>query len=286
MTASLQTPAPDEILEVAQAAARSAGEILVSGWDRPKETRFKGEINLVTDFDLAAERAIVDRIKAAFPEHVILAEESGLTGPDSQFRWYIDPLDGTTNFAHGFPVFCVSIAWEIHGPAAREIRAGVVFDPLRQEMFTAYKGLGAWMNGHPLAVSEINDLGRALLATGFPYDLHQKPDPVLTRFRNVCLAAQAVRRAGAAALDLAYVAAGRVDGFWEEGLYPWDTAAGILMVEEAGGRVTDLAGRPYNLQGKEILATNGRVHYNLSRILSSNETGRNDAAAVSKEEAG
>ncbi|MEW5722760.1 MAG: inositol monophosphatase family protein [Thermodesulfobacteriota bacterium] len=257
----------DHVLKTALAAARRAGQLLGEGFSRPKSVQYKGEINLVTQYDTAAEKAIVGLLRAEFPTHRIVAEEGGGQDLDTPCCWYIDPLDGTTNFAHGFPVFSVSIGFEAPGPGEPEMKVGVIFDPLRDETFTAVRGRGAFLNGHRLEVTGQNDLNRALLVTGFPYDLHEKPDPVLPRFRAMCLAAQAVRRAGSAALDLAYVAAGRCDGFWEQGLLPWDTAAGLLLVEEAGGKVTDFSGRPYRLQLKEILATNGRLHYNMLKIL-------------------
>ena len=249
------------------ASARGAGAILRQGFYRPKTVRLKGEIDPVTEFDLASEKLITEMIGAAFPDHYILAEEGGRTGPGSAECWYIDPLDGTVNYTHGFPVFCVSIAFGTVGRSGPEIQVGVVFDPLREEMFTAVRGRGAFLNGAPVSVSDQADLGRALLATGFPYDIRREPDPVLSRFREMCLSGQGVRRAGSAALDLAWLAAGRVDGFWEERLHPWDTAAGMLLVQEAGGRVTDFSGKAYRPELKEILATNGRLHYNMQQIL-------------------
>ncbi|MBF0529292.1 MAG: inositol monophosphatase, partial [Deltaproteobacteria bacterium] len=253
----------DEILETALTSAKAAGEILSTAWQGPKQVRYKGDINLVTEFDLAAEKAIVTLISRTFPDHIIVAEEGGQTNTSSPYRWYIDPLDGTTNFAHGFPVFAVSIAFEAPGPNGPEVKVGVIFDPLRQEMYQAVKGQGAYLNHHPLKVSRETDLDHALLATGFPYDLRLNPEPVMSRFRAISLAVQGVRRAGSAALDLAWLAAGRFDGFWEEKLHPWDTAAGTLLVLEAGGRVTDFSDRPYVPTGQEILATNGLLHYNI-----------------------
>ena len=267
-------PRLDRVLETAVQAAHRAGGILRHGWRGPKSIEFKGEIDLVTDFDLASEEELTRSITRAFPDHAVLAEESGQGGVASPFRWYVDPLDGTTNFAHGFPVFCVSIGFEAPGPDGPEMMAGVVYDPIRDETFSAAKGQGAVLNGRPISVSAQTDLGRSLLATGFPYDIRENPDPILKRFKRMILAAQAVRRPGSAALDLAWTAAGRVDGFWEEGLRPWDTAAGAILVREAGGRVTDFSDRPYDPASKEILATNGHVHYNMRHILTREHSGR------------
>ncbi len=260
-------PPFNDVLEVAGEAARSAGAVLAKGFYQPKSIKFKGEIDLVTEYDVAAERVIVDKISSVYPDHRIVAEESGERGSDSPCRWYVDPLDGTTNFAHGVPIFAVSIAFEVQTPDGPEICAGVVFDPLRGEMFTAAKGQQAFLNEQPITVSDQDDPGRALMATGIPYYVHQRPDPALSRFRHMTLAAQGVRRLGSAALDLAYVAAGRFDGFWEEGLWPWDTAAGIILVLEAGGTVTDMNGGKFQVDAKEILATNGCLHYNMLTIL-------------------
>lgn len=257
----------DTVLETAVTAARRAGDILREGWSHPKHIRFKGEINLVTEYDLKSEQIIVDVISSRFPGHDIIAEEGGEHDRHSNFRWYIDPLDGTTNFAHGFPVFCTSIAFAEKRPEGPLIQAGVVYDPLRDEMFTAVRGGGSFLNGKPLSVSREDDLNRALVATGFPYDVRENPDGMLARFKNMIMSAQGIRRAGAAAIDLAWVAAGRIDGYWESGLWPWDTAAGMLLVEEAGGKVTDYGGGLYNPHLKEILATNGRVHYTMVKVL-------------------
>lgn len=258
----------DNVMAAAVDAAKSAGRILLDGWRRPKSIEYKGEINLVTDYDLASEKVIVGKIRDAYPDHEILAEESGEVGNKSDYIWYIDPLDGTTNFAHGFPVFCVSIAFEDRTGPEPVVAAGVIYDPVRDELYTALNDKGAFLNGETLNVSAQKDLNKALVATGFPYDIRENPEPVMSRFRRMCLSAQGVRRAGAAALDLAWVAAGRFDGFWEQGLWPWDTAAGMLLVREAGGRATDFSLRPYNPHVKEILATNGHLHYNMHNILS------------------
>lgn len=260
-------------LEVAIDAARRAGRLLADGYRKPKSVDYKGDIDLVTEYDRAAEKEIVEAIRSAFPDHRIQAEEGGASGDDPDHRWHIDPLDGTTNFAHGFPHFCVSVAYERGSGPARSMEIGVVFDPVRDELFTAVRGQGARLNKAPISVSDQNDLNQALLATGFPYWVREHPEPALAWFKTFQITCQGVRRAGAAALDLAYLAAGRVDGFWELGLKPWDTAAGMLLVQEAGGRVTDFRDRPFHPFLKEILATNGHLHYNMLKVL---ETGVSD----------
>jgi len=225
--------------------------------------RYKGEINLVTEADHLSETLIVERIRRSFPRHDILAEESPETTNGSGFRWVIDPLDGTTNYAHGYPVFCVSIALEVAG----EIRLGAVYNPMLSELFTAEKGAGAFLNGGRIAVSGTRDLNRGLLATGFPYDIREDRNNNMNYFKAFAMHAQAVRRAGSAALDLAYVAAGRFDGFWELKLMPWDTAAGWLLVTEAGGVVTDFSGGPFGLRSPHMLAGNGLINDAMLRIL-------------------
>ncbi|MFH1139620.1 MAG: inositol monophosphatase family protein [Pseudomonadota bacterium] len=261
---------PETALAVATEAALAAGKIVADGFSRPKEVAFKGEIDIVTQYDLASEKQIMAMISRAFPEHDILTEESGGKNTGAPFKWYVDPLDGTVNFAHGFPVFCISIACAAqteHGP---ELLVGVVYDPMGKELFQAIKGRGAQVNGQALRIGDRADLNQALVATGFPYDLHQQPEPVLSRFRRMIMAVQGVRRPGSAALDLAWTAAGRFDGFWEERLHPWDVAAGVLLVREAGGRCTDFKGNDFVLDAKEILATNRLLHYNMLRILKEN----------------
>lgn len=283
MTVPSSPPPLESVLEAATDAARRAGAILRDGYLAAKAPRvdYKGVIDLVTEYDVASERIILDRIRQSFPDHQIVAEESGTTESASPFRWYIDPLDGTTNFAHKFPVFCVSVAFEA---SEGGLQAGVVYDPLRDELFAAAKGQGAFLNGTPLSVSGQSDLNRALVMTGFPYDLRSDPLPILERFGRMILAAQGVRRAGSAALDLAWVAAGRLDGFWEERLHPWDTAAGVLLVREAGGRVTDFSGQPFPLQAKEILATNGHLHYTMLQVLNPSVEVPTSKVASSREE--
>jgi myo-inositol-1(or 4)-monophosphatase len=239
------------------------GALLRERIDDRHTVRYKGEINLVTEADHLSEALIVEKIRGSFPDHGILAEESPEMANGSGFRWIIDPLDGTTNYAHGYPVFCVSIALEVEG----EIRLGAVFNPMLDELFIAEKGAGAFLNGRRLKVSQTEELSRSLLATGFPYDIRENRNNNINYFEAMALNAQAVRRAGAAALDLAYVAAGRFDGFWELKLMPWDMAAGCLLIEEAGGIVTDLSNAPLDLHSPHILASNGLIHDEMARLL-------------------
>lgn len=247
-----------ERLDFAIGLAREAGDVLRFYAAREKSVEFKGRGNLVTIADRESERLIVGEIRSRYPDDSILAEESGLDGRAavSAARWIVDPLDGTTNYAHGFPFYCVSIAFERNGA----VECGAVYDPVRDETFSAAHGEGARLNGQPIRVSTVKDLGQSLLCTGFPYRFREKTDEALGLFRTFLVASQAVRRAGAAALDLCYVAAGRLDGFWELDLEPWDTAAGVVILEEATGRVTDFRGGSYSVRDKEILASNGRVH--------------------------
>jgi myo-inositol-1(or 4)-monophosphatase len=243
------------MLAAAIEAARTAGAIQRERFGTTLAVRQKGAVDLVTDVDLACEEAICTTLSRRVPGTAILAEETGMSGAGSE-RWIVDPLDGTTNFAHGYPFFCVSIAWEEAG----RIRLGVVYDPLREELFSVEVGLGSRLNGAPVRVSGTDRLERSLLATGFPYDRQTNPRNNLEAFARLTLATQGVRRSGAAALDLAYVAAGRLDGFWEPGLKPWDVAAGSLLVEQAGGKVTNLRGGPFDPYGSEVLASNGVIH--------------------------
>jgi myo-inositol-1(or 4)-monophosphatase len=220
-------------------------------------------IDLVTEVDRACERLIVDGIRSACPDDAVLAEEGHGDDRAHRFRWIVDPLDGTTNFAHGFPRFCVSIGIEDAGRRA----IGVVYDPLLDERFEALRGAGAWLGGRRLGVSRETQLGRALVATGFAYDVHQSDDDNLESFGNVVKQARGIRRDGSAALDLCYVAAGRLDAYWEAKLHPWDVAAGYLIVEEAGGRLSDYAGAPPDASGREVVASNGGVHDALLALL-------------------
>lgn len=254
------------MLNFAIQTARDAGRVLADRFGRVLQITHKGDINVVTESDLAAERLIVERIRSHFPRHTILAEESGTSvvhdGESSEYKWIIDPLDGTVNYAHGYPCFCVSIALERAG----EIIVGVVYDPVRDELFAAERGAGATLNGRHIRVSETEDLNRALLCTGFPYDVRERND-FARHFANFIMHAQAVRRDGSAALDLAYVACGRFDGFWEEGLFPWDVAAGVLLIEEAGGRVSHYDGSRFDIYTPPIVVSNGLVHEAMMRVL-------------------
>lgn len=244
-------------------AARAAGRIQRERLWSEYSVDFKGEKNLVTEVDRLSEEVILRQLRAACPGCDVLAEESGALVSGSSLRWIIDPLDGTTNYAHGFPWFAVSIALEVSGV----IHLGVVYHPMMDELFTCVRGQGAWLNGEKITVSTRQPLKNCLLATGFPYDRTHSNENNFDNFIQFQLAARAVRRAGAAALDLAYVAAGRLDGFWECKLNPWDVAAGKLLVEEAGGVVTNHAGEPYAISDHRILASNGRVHQDMLQIL-------------------
>jgi len=250
---------------VAVAAAQQAGKIIAEACGAEYRVDYKeGAItNMVTDVDRRSECAIVEILHAAFPGHRILAEEGGEHSQrKSPYRWIVDPLDGTTNFTHGFPAFCVSIGLEAEG----RIVLGVVYDPLRQELFEAEAGKGALLNGRRIHVSTVPTLNKALLVTGFAYDRDSRQRN-LEHFERFVLATQGLRRTGSAALDLSYVAAGRVDGFWELRLSPWDVAAGSLIVTEAGGRITDFAGNPFKGDGAETLATNGLIHQAMIDVL-------------------
>ena len=244
-------------------AAKSAGLLLKRNIGRRHTIEFKGVIDVVTEMDIKAEDMIMKTIKARFPEHGILTEESFEQKSGSEYRWIIDPLDGTTNYSHGFPIFCVSIALEREG----EIILGVVFNPMLNELFTAEKGKGAYLNSKRIRVSGISELTKSLLATGFPYDVRTSPDNNISHFANLAVRAQAIRRAGSAALDMCYVACGRFDGFWELKLKPWDTAAAMLIIKEAGGIVTDFNGSAFSLYSGETLASNGLVHDEMIEVL-------------------
>lgn len=251
-----------DFLKTAKDVAVEAGALLKANYFKMNEIRFKGEINLVTEADLAAQSLIHDRLSAAFPDHDFLAEEGLQDLRGAEFRWVFDPLDGTTNFAHKLPVFCVSIGLERRG----ELICGVVFNPMSGELFSAEAGGGAFLNGAPLRVSSIPDLGKSLVATGFSYDIRETHCNI-AQHERVILLAQGVRRCGSAALDLCYVAAGRFDGFWELKLSPWDTAAGAVVVREAGGRITDFLNCPVNIYHPEVCASNGLIHDELLGIL-------------------
>lgn len=247
---------------VAEQAAREAGELLLSRLRTQVEISKKGRINLVTEMDVQAEEAIVDRILGNFPEHQILAEEQGTREGTAACRWIIDPLDGTTNYAHGYRFFCVSIALEIDDQMA----LGVVSDPVTEELFSARRGQGAFLNGDPIHVSRENELVDSLVCTGFSYD-REEIEKNLEFFNRFVLNTRGVRRDGSAALDLCYVACGRFDGFWELSLHPWDVAAGKLIVEEAGGHVSRFDGSPFGSFNPEVLATNAGIHDAMMELL-------------------
>ena len=253
------------MLNFATQVARDAGNLLVQRLGIAKITT-KGDINLVTEADIAAENLIIESIRSYYPQHGILAEESGeaiqVAGKRSDWKWIIDPLDGTTNYAHGYPCFCVSIALEHKG----ELEIGVVYDPMRDDMFAAERGQGATLNDRNIHVSSVDQLNSAMLCTGFPYNVRERPD-FARDFARFTMEAQAVRRDGSAALDLAYVACGRFDGFWEDGLSPWDIAAGALLISEARGRITNFKDGPLDIYNEQVLASNGLIHDAMMGIL-------------------
>jgi myo-inositol-1(or 4)-monophosphatase len=272
----------DKIAQLGRQAALAAGAAMRLNYLQPHEVTLKGAIDPVTETDLQAQEIIIALIRRHFPDHGFLAEEermgeeagTGGTGfpacantslPPTKTinRWIIDPLDGTVNFAHGFPMFCVSIAFEAEG----KLEYGVIYDPLRDELFEAKRGGGAFLNGKPIRVSKTDRLDRALLATGFPYDIRERLPETMARLGRLLGAVQGVRRAGSAALDMCYVACGRFDGFWEENLKPWDTAAGLLIIEEAGGRITNFSGGDYDIYSPNIVASNGILHDQLTAML-------------------
>lgn len=252
-----------EYLEVAVEAAKLGGEVLKQYYGQVKEIEYKGEINLVTNVDKRSEKLIVELLNSRFPRHSVLAEEGTDMAGSSEYKWVIDPLDGTTNYAHDYPLFCVSIGLEKKG----EIVAAAVYQPIFEELFVAEKGAGAYLNGRRIHVSRVGNLKQGLLSTGFPYDVLENPGQAMKDFRYFVDSAQAVRRDGSAALDLCYVAMGRFDGFWEARLKPWDTAAGILIVTEAGGRVTDFQGGYYSIYRDEVVASNGLLHDSICEVL-------------------
>jgi myo-inositol-1(or 4)-monophosphatase len=255
------------LLSVAVEAAKAGGSVLLDYANAGFSIELKNPINLVTDADRAAEQCIIDHIRRHFPTHGTLAEERGLDARvPSRYRWIIDPLDGTTNFAHGCPVYAVSIGIECEG----ELMIGVVYDPTRDELFTAEAGHGAFLGGRSIAVSRTAQLEAALTVTGFAYDIRDTADNNLDHFARFSLKAQGVRRTGSASLDLCYVAAGRFDGFWEVKLNPWDMAAGVVILAEAGGRVTDLRGNAHSIYQPELVASNGRIHGEMLDVIREN----------------
>jgi myo-inositol-1(or 4)-monophosphatase len=253
------------VLNFAMQMAQDAGNVLMQRLGSAKVTN-KGDINLVTEADLASEQLIIERIRSHYPQHGILAEESGeavmVGGQRSEWKWIVDPLDGTTNYAHGYPCFAVSIALEHEG----ELEIGVVYDPVRNEMFAAERGKGATLNSRTIRVSDVDELNNAMVCTGFPYNVRERPD-FARDFANFTMAAQAVRRDGSAAIDLAYVACGRFDGFFEDGLHPWDTAAGLVLIQEARGRVSNFDDEPLDIYTLKVLASNGLIHDAMRNIL-------------------
>ncbi|MBP1728356.1 MAG: histidinol phosphate phosphatase [Deltaproteobacteria bacterium] len=257
------TPSMEKFRAVATALAREAGELQRASLWQPLQIEHKGTIDLVTEVDKASEALLVGGLQQAFPQHDFLAEENVYAGRGASHKWIIDPLDGTTNFAHGFPWFAVSMALEIDG----EICLGVVYHPMMNELFCAVKGEGAELNGVRLQVSPRSPLQQSLLATGFPYDSATDKENNFAHFANFQMSCRGIRRAGAAALDLAYVAAGRFDGFWESKLKPWDVAAGELLVREAGGRVSSFDGAAYSVYNHRIVASNGLIHEEMLAVL-------------------
>jgi myo-inositol-1(or 4)-monophosphatase len=268
-----------EFVIAAEEIAREAGGLLREFYHRGVATEYKGDVDLVTEADRASEALIGSRLKAAFPSHGIYGEEGTRSGLDKEFRWYVDPLDGTTNFAHGFPAFCVLLGCERRRPGLAadedgEMVAGVTYDPLRDEMFSAAKGEGATLNGLPMHVSKRNKLQESLVATGFPSQKrHESPN--IHFYNEFTLRSHGVRRAGSAGLDLAYVACGRLEAFWELKLNPWDTSAGYLLVEEAGGKITHFDGGKFTLDSREVFASNGLIHAEMQVLFEDMFAGRN-----------
>lgn len=254
----------DCFLKTAIRAARAAGEIQRKGLGKVHKIKFKGEINLVTEIDKACEEKIQKIVSKEFPDHDFLMEESGAWNRPSEYKWIVDPLDGTTNYSHGYPFFCASI-----GLVYREqVILGVVYEPVMDQLFVGARGGGARLNGKRIHVSKISTLKRSLLATGFAYNVQTTAnDNNMDHFNNFIMHTQAVRRDGAAAIDICYVACGRFDGFWELGLWPWDSSAGLVILEEAGGRVTMFDGGPFDLYGKQIVASNGKIHESMVKVL-------------------
>jgi myo-inositol-1(or 4)-monophosphatase len=263
---------------VAEGIARQAGALLRGFYEKGVSAEYKGDVDIVTEADRASEALIVSKLKAAFPEHGIYGEEGTREGLEAEYRWYVDPLDGTTNFAHGFPAFCIILGLErrpagLAKDADGEMVAGVVYDPLRDEMFSVERGKGAWLNQRQIHVSKTKTLQESLTGTGFPsHKRHLNPNVYL--YQQITLRSHGVRRAGSAGLDLAYVACGRLDGFWEFNLNPWDTSAGVLLVEEAGGKVTHFDGGKFTLDSREVLATNGLIAGEMTHIFTEMFAGR------------
>ncbi len=255
----------DKILNVAREAALAGGAVLQRGFNLHKEVQFKGFADPVTQFDKESEQVIVDIIQKYFPAHSILTEEELSSDQGGDYKWIIDPLDGTVNFTHRIPYICVSIGVEFKG----EIVAGVIYNPILDEYYHAAQGQGAWLNGESIHVSQQGDIGKSLLATGFPYHRDGRLEHLLTPFKKVVIEYQGFRRLGSAAMDMAYVACGKCEGFYEEGLQPWDTAAGVILIQEAGGVVTDYFGKKFSAYQKTIIASNGMIQDSLIDICHS-----------------
>ena len=256
----------DLFADFAREISREAGAILLRGFRSGKTViSYKSRTDLVTDSDRASEQHLVERISKRFPDHDIIAEEGGRKEAAGEYIWYVDPLDGTNNFAHGLPFFCVSIG--VYSTALKQVVAGVVYNPFLDELFTAVRGGGAFLNDRPIRVSHLDDIGVSLVATGFPYDKATSENNNVKEFSRIILRIQGIRRMGSAAIDLSYVACGRLDGYWEAKLKSWDMAAGSLIVEEAGGRVTTFSGGLFNPEYPEIAATNGIIHNQLIALL-------------------
>jgi len=277
-----------EWVPTASGIAREAGGRLREFYSQGVAMEYKGDVDIVTVADRTAEKLIRERLGAAFPEHGIYGEEGTRDRLEGEFRWYVDPLDGTTNFAHGLPQFCVSMGLERRPKgtapdADGTLVAAVIYDPLRDELFAAERGRGARLNGRPMHVSRTPELGEALVATGFP-SRKRHDSPNIHFYQEFCMRTHGVRRAGSAALDLACIASGRLDGFWEFNLNPWDTAAGILLIEEAGGRVTDFSGNKFKLDSREILASNDLIHGELVDLFEDMFAGRNLSPILTPQE--
>lgn len=249
--------------DIATSTALKAGKLLRERLPSQQKISYKGEVDLATEADFASQKLIASSLRKNFPDHGILAEENLEEKGEAEFLWIIDPLDGTTNYAHGYPIFSVSIGLEAHG----EVILGVVYDPNFDELFVAERGGGAYLNNKPIEVSKTAELAKSLLATGFPYWTRERPERLFKNFQAFSLKAQGIRRAGSASLDLCALACGRIDGFWEEGLKPWDTAAGKIIVEEAGGTLSKFDGSPFDIRVPEVVATNSLIHSQMLEVL-------------------
>jgi myo-inositol-1(or 4)-monophosphatase len=269
-TSDVNEISPSSFLPPVTELAREAGALLLTYFDRQIKIEYKGDADLVTAADRASEKLIMGKLRELWPAHELVGEEGTRdnTGT-SDYRWFVDPLDGTTNFAHGYPVFCVSIGLEYR----KELVAGVIYDPTRDELFSAAKGSGATLNGKPIHVSKTKTLSESILATGFPSHKRHK-NPNIHFYHQITLRSHGIRRAGSAALDLAYVASGRYEGFWEFNLNPWDTSAGVVLVREAGGLVTKFDGSDFNIDSRELLSSNGLLHEELKQNFSEIFAGR------------